>query len=132
MLCLDINTKVDKLKKEKRKKIFCPIWKDPWMSINSDTFISDIIDFCGGYNVFSNKAERYPKITLDEIINTEPDIILLPDEPYRFTYEHVEELKSIPKFNKVTIQLIEGTFHWHSFRMINSIRRLFSLFYSRY
>ena len=37
-----------------RKKVFCPIWKNPWMSINNDTFVSSIIEFCGGKNLTAN------------------------------------------------------------------------------
>ena len=103
-----------------RKKVFCPIWKDPWMVFNSDTYASSIIEFCGGVNVFANNHNRYPKIDLGTIIESEPDIILLPDEPYHFGESDKQELLKIftTTNNIPNIILISGTFHWYSVNMM--------------
>ena len=53
----------------KRKKVFCPIWKDPWMSINSDTFIHDVLKSAGLDNITADYAvTRYPKIDHREVL----------------------------------------------------------------
>ena len=42
-------------------RVFCPIWRDPWMSIGRDTYIHDMLELCGGHNVFADTADRrYP------------------------------------------------------------------------
>ena len=107
-----------------RKKVFCPIWKNPWMSINSDTFASSIIEFCGGKNLTANYSERYPKISLETIMKEHPDIILLPDEPYRFEEADKMDLLDLFDSNKPIIKILDGTFHWYSFIMIESIKTL--------
>jgi len=38
-------------------------------------------------NVFAEHEDRYPHVTIAEITEQEPDFVLLPDEPYRFTAE---------------------------------------------
>jgi ABC-type Fe3+-hydroxamate transport system substrate-binding protein len=110
-----------------RKKVFCAIWKDPWMTINSDTFISSLIEFCGGTNVFAKVPDRYPKVSLEEIIEHFPDVILLPDEPYNFTQKDKEELSSIPQLSNTRIELVDGTFHWYSFRILKTLPMLTTL-----
>jgi ABC-type Fe3+-hydroxamate transport system substrate-binding protein len=37
-------------------RVFCPIWRDPWMTIGRDTYMHDLIELCGGRNVFAGPA----------------------------------------------------------------------------
>ena len=39
----------------------------------------------GGVNIFSHRHERYPRTELSEIARRDPQVILLPDEPYPFS-----------------------------------------------
>src|SRR5207249_4243490 len=41
-------------------RAFCPIWLDPLMTINADTFISDMMALCGASNAFADRERRYP------------------------------------------------------------------------
>ncbi|MBX6166843.1 MAG: ABC transporter substrate-binding protein [Thermobispora bispora] len=61
------------------------VWRRPWMVVGRDTFTGDVLARLGVTNVFSGHPERYPKMPLDRIRETEPDLVVLPDEPYRFT-----------------------------------------------
>lgn len=108
-----------------KKRVFCPIWKNPWMSINSDTFISNLIETCGGYNVFSNASDRYPKITMEAIKELKPEIIILPTEPFKFTESHIKELQSHPEFKTSKIIILDGKFHWYSFSLNQTLPKLF-------
>jgi len=65
-------------------RVFCAIWKDPWMSFNRDTYPHDMLRCVGARNVCAAREERYCTVTLAEIAATAPEIILLPNEPYRF------------------------------------------------
>jgi ABC-type Fe3+-hydroxamate transport system substrate-binding protein len=62
-----------------------PIWRRPWMVIGRATFAGDILGRLGVGNLYAGHAERYPKIPLDQILAAGPELIVLPDEPYRFT-----------------------------------------------
>ncbi len=62
-----------------------PIWRRPWMVVGRDTFAGDVLAHLGFGNVFADAAERYPKVALDDIGARHPDLVVLPDEPYRFT-----------------------------------------------
>ena len=45
--------------------VFYPIWRGPYMTINGDTYIHDMLRICGGRNVFADRPERYPTVTLE-------------------------------------------------------------------
>jgi ABC-type hemin transport system substrate-binding protein len=62
-----------------------PIWRRPWMVIGSDTFAGDLLARLGVSNVYSGHADRYPRIGVEELRACGADLIVLPDEPYRFT-----------------------------------------------
>lgn len=62
-----------------------PIWRRPWMVVGRDTFAGDVLSRLGVSNVYAGHPERYPKIPLDELNAAGADLVVLPDEPYRFT-----------------------------------------------
>ena len=59
-----------------------PIWRDPWMVVAGGTFSNDLLARVGVRNVFAG-LDRYPQVTLTEIQNRAP-LVILPDEPYAF------------------------------------------------
>ncbi len=61
------------------------IWRRPWMAVGSGTFTGDVLRRLGVENVFAGSGERYPKVTIAEVLATSPDLVVLPDEPYLFT-----------------------------------------------
>lgn len=68
-----------------RRTVVVPIWRDPWMVVGSRTFTGDLLSRLGLVNAFGEHPERYPAVGLDQIVDAHPDLVLLPDEPYRFT-----------------------------------------------
>lgn len=114
-----------------KPRVFCPIWKNPWMTINSDTFIHDMITMAGGINVFEDKKDRYPTVTAKEIIAKRPDVILLPDEPYHFTDEDSTELRELfikEGTNIPTIHLISGSYvSWYGSRTRKGLKALYEI-----
>ncbi|MFF4834438.1 helical backbone metal receptor [Streptomyces sp. NPDC001315] len=62
-----------------------PVWRRPWMVLGRDTFAGDVLARLGVDHVYASHAERYPRVPLEELRAAEPDAVVLPDEPYRFT-----------------------------------------------
>ncbi len=87
-ICAEIQAALEYLERERqttwRPRVFCPIWKKPWMSFNADTYAHDVLRACGAKNVCAAEPDRYCRVDLEAIARREPDIVLLPDEPYRF------------------------------------------------
>ncbi len=108
--------------------VFYPIWRGPYMTINRDTYIHDMLRVCGGRNVFADRAERYPTVTLDEAAAARPAVILLPDEPFRFRRAHVADFTGyteVPAVRDGRIHLVDGKpFSWHGPRIADALRTL--------
>lgn len=70
---------------EDRRTAVVPIWRRPWMVLGRDTFAGDVLARLGVDHLYASHAERYPRIALGELIAAAPGLVVLPDEPYRFT-----------------------------------------------
>jgi len=112
-----------------RFRVFCPIWKNPWMSFNADTYAHDVLRMLGYSNIYANAGERYPRTTLPEAIDLRPDFVLLPDEPYEFKARDVEELKpQLPAALSRRMLLINGRdLHWYGVHMVTGLKSLSAL-----
>ncbi|MFJ4781376.1 helical backbone metal receptor [Streptomyces sp. NPDC088762] len=66
-------------------RAFVPVWRRPWMVLGRDTFAGDLLARLGVRNVYAGHAERYPRIPVEELAAAGCDLVVLPDEPYRFT-----------------------------------------------
>ncbi len=117
---------------ERRVRIFCPIWKNPWMAVGEDTYAHDLLTLCGAENVFaSHRERRYPRVTLEDVVAAGPEVVVLPDEPYAFGPSDVAELAALelPAARQGRIHLIDGTLiSWYGPRIAGAIRELRGLF----
>jgi len=116
-----------------QRSYFCPIWKDTsesggaqWMTFNQNTYMNDLLYLFGGVNVFSNnelentkneKQKRYPIVDVDQIVESHPEFIILPDDPYQFNssdenelidYFMVRQIKPLPKIIRLEGSLTCG------------------------
>jgi ABC-type Fe3+-hydroxamate transport system substrate-binding protein len=109
-------------------RVFCPIWKKPWMAVGSETYADDLLRVCGGANVFADRRERrYPIVELEEVVAAAPEVILLPDEPYAFGARDVAELArlDVPAAAAGRIHPIDGTLvSWYGPRIRRAIETL--------
>jgi len=134
-------------------RVFVPIWREPWMTFNAETYAHDVLRVCGGENVFANRKRRfplaadlgtadplpddhpdvkgrdrrYPRVALEEIVASQPEIVLLPDEPFAFAPEDVETIArlDIPAARSGCIYLIDGSIlTWHGTRVAYALRDL--------
>lgn len=69
------------------RRAIVPIWRRPWMVVGRDTFAGDLLARLGLRNLYAGHDERYPRIDLAELRGSGADLVVLPDEPYRFTAE---------------------------------------------
>ncbi|MEU2430940.1 helical backbone metal receptor [Streptomyces sp. NPDC007861] len=67
------------------RRAVVPVWRRPWMVLGRDTFAGDLLARLGVTNVYADHPDRYPRIPLDELNASGADLVVLPDEPYRFT-----------------------------------------------
>lgn len=137
--------------------VFVPIWRDPWMTINEDTYMHDVLSICGGHNVFAERQRliplradlgegdplpddhhrvegvdrRYPRVTLEEVEAHQPQVILLPDEPFPFSEADAETFYAldIPAAHNKHIYTVDGKLlSWHGTRLALALQELPPIF----
>ena len=137
-------------------RVFVPVWFDPLMTFNADTYAHDLLRVCGGENVFAERERqfplkadfgeaepladddprivgrdrRYPRVTLEEIEAAQPDVILLPSEPYPFLERHtlIFSALDIPAARESRIHVIDGSLlTWHGTRVARALQIVPSL-----
>jgi len=100
------------------------IWRRPWMTLNDDTFVAALLKEAGGENVFGGSSNRYPPVDLDALRAADPDVILLPDEPFPFAAEHVPELEELAP----RARLVDGEcLCWHGVHLLEGLPYLAGL-----
>lgn len=67
------------------RRAIVPVWRRPWMVLGRDTFAGDLLARLGVSNAYGDHAERYLRVPLEELRAVGADLVVLPDEPYRFT-----------------------------------------------
>lgn len=94
------------------------IWQKPFITIGANTFIDEMLQLCGLHNVFANK-NRYPEISIQDIIAKKPDVIMLSSEPFPFKEKHIQEIQT--QVPDAKIILVDGEmFSWYGSRLIQA------------
>lgn len=136
---------------------FCPIWQGEttsgqlwWMTFNQNTYIHDLLRLFGGENIFAGRERlypleadlgivepvasgesdtRYPRVTINEIRKGNPELILLPSEPFSFQGDHKkfiqENLGTTKAVQTDRIYIVDGSMlTWHGTRIARALREL--------
>jgi iron complex transport system substrate-binding protein len=56
-------------------RVFHQIWERPLMTVNGQHIMSDAIKLCGGANVFADVSTLTPTVTLESVIQRDPQLI---------------------------------------------------------
>jgi len=138
----------DALRERRPLRAFVPIWMDPLMTVNGQTYMSDALRLGGCENVFAGRERlyplaadlgqavprpagtrdtRYPRVTLGEVVRCEPRIVLLPDEPHPFSEEDAQVFRrALPEGTRV-VRCGGRDFSWYGAQSVEGIPRLRAL-----
>lgn len=109
-----------------RETVLYLIWKNPWMTVASDTYIARTLG-CVGWNVTTSEggwagAARYPTVPDLEDAAQRVDRILLSSEPFMFRQPDVDELRARLQ---TPVDLIDAEMtSWYGSRAIRGLRYL--------
>ena len=121
-LCDRFNASLEESLKNKlpKRKVLYLIWKDPWMTVSRDTYISRTLQLFGLWTVPAEAPQRYPELAAPDV--PEAELVLLSSEPYRFRERHRDELRAA--LGK-PVHLIDGEMtSWYGSRAILGLRYL--------
>ncbi len=123
---------------------FVPIWMEPLMTFNADTFGSDVLAQVGIGNVFGDRLRlyplaadlgktapkdaagrdvRYPRVTFDEVRARRPALVILPDEPHAFSADDEAAIRdALPGVR--TVRVSGKDLFWYGAWTIDALERL--------
>ena len=103
------------------------IWKNPWMTISRDTYVSAMLETVGWKTLPLQAEKRYPEIAADDTVWYAAERIFLSSEPYSFGEEHIAELRNVMHLTQ-PIELIDGEYvSWYGVRAIAGLNYLSDL-----
>ena len=76
----DFLQKVAQLKKanahKKTVRVFYQVWHEPILTQNKNSFISKLLELCGGENIFADLPMTSPQISVEAVLAANPEVIL--------------------------------------------------------
>jgi vitamin B12 transport system substrate-binding protein len=76
---LEFDTQLEALSVSRKGRdlpLFYQIWHSPLMTINSSSWITEAITYCGGKNIFADRVEAVPQLTVEAVIAANPKLII--------------------------------------------------------
>jgi iron complex transport system substrate-binding protein len=62
--------------KKEKMPVFYQIWNEPLMTLNGDHLVTDMIELCGGINIFSDATALVPYVNIESVVAANPQIII--------------------------------------------------------
>ncbi len=107
------------------RKVLYLIWRDPWMTISDDTYISRTLALANLKSCGGRPDVRYPEVEFEDALMRQLDAVLLSTEPFPFKQKHVEEVKNLTRRWSLPVSLIDAEMvSWYGPRAIPGLRYL--------
>ncbi|MEK9670947.1 MAG: helical backbone metal receptor [Rhodospirillaceae bacterium] len=107
------------------RRVLYLIWKDPWMTVSADTYISRFLALAGWRTVGGAGRERYPEIDLSEAVLSETDLVLFSSEPFAFGRNDLNEFRIAHTAHAAKGMLVDGEMlSWYGVRSIQGLTYL--------
>lgn len=115
VLCEKFEAALSKVEARPEQNVLYLIWRDPWMTISPETYISQTLGLFNWRTVPAATDERYPEVDLADF--SDVDRVLLSSEPFHFKEHHIAEVEELVPGAKVS--LIDGEMtSWYGSRAI--------------
>jgi ABC-type hemin transport system substrate-binding protein len=102
------------------------IWKNPWLAAGAGTHIDAVMEAVGLANVFAGRRD-YFAIELEDLAGLRPVLVLMPDEPYRWSKRDlvvVAEAAGLADSPECCRRLDGKLLTWYGTRTAPSLREL--------
>jgi len=99
------------------------IWQEPYMTVGGDTFIDYMMQLAGFENVFASE-QRYPVLTIEELMKRDVEAVLFSSEPFPFKQKHLdafmqEWLQQNIRQQLPILKIVDGElFSWYGSRTL--------------
>lgn len=101
------------------------IWKAPWMTVGTDTYISRCLDLIGWRTWASQTGGRYPEIALTDSLLSDVDRVLFSSEPFPFKDAHLDAFREEFPAHAEKARMVDGEMlSWYGARAIEGLSYL--------
>ena len=83
--------------------VFFQIWPEP-LTTSASSWLNEIIEGCGGVNIFADSVSEYPQVSVEQVISASPEVIIKP--VHGDTSQVSNEWQDWPELPAVTNKLI--------------------------
>ncbi len=107
------------------RRVLYLIWRDPWMTISRDTYISRMLALANWTTVRHDPEIRYPHVRAEPRLLSDTDVVLFSSEPFPFKQTHVDEFRALTGDSDTRFAFIDGEMtSWYGSRAIEGLRYL--------
>lgn len=107
------------------RRVLYLIWRDPWMTVSRNTYISQMLALANWKTVCHDPDTRYPQVRADETLLCNTDTVLFSSEPFPFKQAHLEELRQLTGDTETPFEFIDGEMtSWYGSRAVEGLRYL--------
>jgi iron complex transport system substrate-binding protein len=71
---------------KKTVSVFFEVWSHPLITVNKKSWINQIITDCGGKNIFADASNIAPEVSLEAVVQANPDVIITTTNPDKTWY----------------------------------------------
>ena len=107
--------------------MFYQVWNEPLQTLNGEHIINDVIELCGGQNIFFDAEVLAPKVGLESIIHLDPEAIVASGMG-EARPEWLDDWQRWPRLQAVRNDnlyfVAPDTFQRHTFRILLGARTL--------
>ncbi len=86
------------------RRVLFVIWLEPLITVGSDTFLNDVLQRAGAKSVTAGSSESWPRVSLETLILSNPDYLVLPRIPA--IESRLEEVRRRPAWRTVRARAV--------------------------
>jgi ABC-type Fe3+-hydroxamate transport system substrate-binding protein len=110
---------VDEARGMPSRRVLYLIWKDPWMTVSRDTYVSRMLALVNWQTAPAEADRRYPTVALDEALLDTVDRVLFASEPFPFKDRHIEAFRAeYPRHAAKAVAIDGELVSWYGSRAI--------------
>jgi vitamin B12 transport system substrate-binding protein len=122
-LAADLRQRLDSLRQRYRRdqplRVFYQVWDRPLYTIGGGQIISDALEVCGARNVFADLRLPAPQVSIEAVLQRDPEVILAGDQSQLDAWKNWPQVKAVARdqlllitdkgLERPSAQMIEAT-----------------------
>lgn len=84
------------------------VWSHPVTTVSSRSYVSHLIEAAGGLNLYREDPLPEVPIELEEMLDMNPDLLVLPSSPFAFDQKSADYFQGLPSLMKRKVALVDG------------------------